>query len=74
MIVMKMDLDIAEAAAHHLRDTVEQIAPILLLRVEEAVLGRLSVCVLGGLGGDLGPAIAPPGNSAEGGLDGRPQA
>jgi hypothetical protein len=72
--MVKVNLDIAYAAADHLRDTVEQVAPILLLRVKEAVLWRLTVDVLWGIGRDARPTVAPASHSAEGGLHGRSQA
>ena len=45
IVVVQVYFHIADAQAHHLRDTVEQLAAILFLRVEEAVLRTLSRCI-----------------------------
>jgi hypothetical protein len=37
-----MHFHVSDAEAHNFRNTVEKIAPVLLLRIKEAVLGALA--------------------------------
>ena len=60
-----MHLDIANAIPNHLGDAIQQIAPVILLRIEKGVLRTLSGGISGGAIGDLWPLVAPLTNTAE---------
>ena len=65
VVVMEMHFDVGDAETHHLGNAVEQIAPVLLLRVEEAVLRALAGGVQWSVIGDARPFVAPMRNAAE---------
>jgi hypothetical protein len=65
VVVMEMHFNIADAKMHHLRYAVKQIAPILLLRVEEGVLRTLACGVSGRVLGDAWPLVTPTRDAAE---------
>lgn len=69
VVVMQMHFDIAHAKTNHLRDALEQIATVLFLRIEKAILRRLSAGVRRSVVGYARPSIAPASNSTLGGLD-----
>ena len=69
VIVMEMHFHVADAQTHHLRYAVEQCAPVLLLRVEKAVLWALSGRVSGSVVGNARPTIAPPRHAAQRGFN-----
>ena len=60
-----MHFDIAEAETHHLCNAVEQIAPVLLLRIEKTVLRALAGSVGGSVAGDSRQLVSPPRHSAK---------
>ena len=69
VVVMEMHFHVADAETHHFRDAVEQIAPVLLLRVEEAVLWALARGVSGSVVGNARPFVAPARHAAERGFN-----
>jgi hypothetical protein len=69
VVVMEVHFDVADTEANNLRYTVENIPPILLLRVEKAVLRTLACGISGGIVGNAWPSVAPPRNPAEGGFE-----
>ena len=69
-VVMQMHFHVADSQSHHLRDAVENIPPVLFLRVEKAVLGALARGVTGSVVRNARPPVAPPRQAAEGGFNG----
>src|ERR1035441_6777256 len=65
-----MHFNVADAEAHHLCYAVEQVAPILLLWVEETVLRSLAGSVPRSVVGDSWPLVPPPRHAAERGFNG----
>lgn len=65
IMVMKMNLHVADAEANQFRYAVEQFAPILLLGVEEAVLRALAPGISGSVAGNPRPSVAPKSDAAE---------
>jgi uncharacterized membrane protein len=59
VVVMEVDLNVSDAKANHLRYPVEQVASILLLRVEEAVLRPLTCRILRSVVGNARPLVTP---------------
>jgi hypothetical protein len=59
VVVVEMYLDIADSEAHYFGYVVEQVATILLLRVENAVLGALTCGVSGSVVRNTRPILAP---------------
>jgi hypothetical protein len=67
---MQMHFHIPDAEPHYLRDAVEQIAPVLFLRVEKAVLGAL-ICGIPWSGvGNARPLLTPLRDAAKRGFNG----
>jgi hypothetical protein len=62
---MEMHFHVADTEAHHLRDAIEQISLVLLLRVEEAVLRTLARGVSGRVVGNARPLVTPLRDAAE---------
>jgi hypothetical protein len=58
-LMMEVDLDVSNAETHHLCERIYQITPILLLRIEEGVLRRLTISVAGHIIRNLWPAVTP---------------
>jgi hypothetical protein len=65
VVVMQMHFDVADAKPRYLRNAIEQVAPVLFLRIEEAVLGLLAGGVSGRVIGNSRPLIAPPRDAAK---------
>lgn len=59
ILVVKMNLDVSDAQANYFSDDVEQFAPILFLRIEEAVLGALARGIARSVVRDTRPLFAP---------------
>jgi hypothetical protein len=66
IVVVEVHLDVGDAETHHLGYTIEQVSPILLLRIKETVLGALSRGVPWSVIGNARPRLATsrPGRSA----------
>ena len=70
VVVVEMHFHIANAQTHHFGDAVEQVAPVLLLWVKEAVLRALSSRVPWSVIGNARPFVAPLRHPAERGFNG----
>jgi hypothetical protein len=62
---MQMHFYVADAEPHHLRNTINDISPVLLLRVEEAVLGALPRRISRSVVGNSRPVVTPMRNATE---------
>lgn len=65
MIVVEVHFYIAHAETHHLSYAINNVAPVLFLGIEKAVLRTLSGGVWGCVAGNARPFIAPQGYAAE---------
>jgi len=65
MVVVEVDLHVAETEKFNFGQQIEQLGPVFLLRVEECVLRRLPNRVGVALS-DLGPALAPKPHAVQG--------
>ncbi len=69
VVVVQVHLHVARAQAHHLRNALEQVAPVLFLGVKEAVLGVLAAGVPWAVARNARPTVAPPGDAAQRGFN-----
>jgi hypothetical protein len=69
VVVMEMHFHVGDSQPHHLRNAVEQIAPVLLLRIEEGVLRALARGVPRSVTGNARPHLAPLGHAPQRGLN-----
>ena len=74
VVVMEMHLDIGNAETHDLRNSVEKVAPVLLLRIEEGVLGLIPCAVSWSILGNPWPFFPPERNARLRSLEGRAHA
>src|ERR1035441_9942314 len=65
MIVMKMHFNVADPETYNLCQAIEQVAPVLFLRIEKAVLRALVRGVAGCVIGNPRPPVAPASDSAK---------
>jgi hypothetical protein len=61
-VMVQMDLDIRNPLARESGNTFQQVAAVLLLRVEKSILGALACGIPGSILGDARPPFAPPRN------------
>ena len=59
VVVMEVYLNVGDAETHNFGKAVEEIATVLLLGVEEAVLWTLTCVIPGRFVGDLRPLVTP---------------
>jgi hypothetical protein len=59
IVVMKVHLDITYAEMYYLPYAVEDVSPILFLRVEKAVLRTLAIAISGSIVGNPRPSVTP---------------
>src|ERR1700690_103580 len=70
IVVMDMDFNIGNAESHNLRDPVKNVALILLLWIEEAVLGAMAGAVSWSVLGNSRPLFQPLSHTGICGLEG----
>ncbi len=65
LVVVDVNFDITDSLPRHLREWIEQLCPVFLLRIEEAVTGHATRGISGGSAGNPRPHLLPAGDTLQ---------
>jgi hypothetical protein len=74
IVVVEVYFDVTDTEAHDLRNPIDNILPVLFLRVEETILRALAIGIARSIVGNSWPHVAPTADAAKRQFHGRTHA